>query len=90
MSFELIDSRHCQGDRRSRGWLRSGKGTGQVTQYHIIYKDGSSQYIDDAVTYDLDGSLYIFRDEDGEIVSRILVSEVRSITKLKEPSIGIA
>jgi hypothetical protein len=59
-------------------------------QYYIIYKDSSSQYIDDATTYDHDGSLYIFRDDDGEIVSRILVGEVRSITKLKEPSIGIA
>jgi hypothetical protein len=60
-----------------------------VTQYHVIYRDGSSQYID-ATTYNLDGSLYIFRDEGGEIVSRILAGDVRSITKLKEPSIGIA
>jgi hypothetical protein len=58
-------------------------------QYKVIYKDGSSQIID-AASYNLDGGLYIFREEDGEIASRIIFGEVRSITKLKESPVGFA
>jgi hypothetical protein len=58
-------------------------------QYRVIYKDGSSQLID-AATYTLGGGLYIFRDEDGEIVSRVLLGEVRSVTKEAPRGIGIA
>jgi hypothetical protein len=49
-------------------------------QYRVIYTDGSSQ-MTNAASYDLDGGLYIFKEEDGEIVSRVLSGEVRSITK---------
>ena len=46
-------------------------------QYRVIYKDGSSQIID-ATTYALDGSFSIFRDDDNDIVSRVLLGEARS------------
>jgi hypothetical protein len=54
-----------------------------VHEYKVTYKDGSSEIID-AATYKLDGGPYVFKDGDGDEVSRVITGEVRSMTKLKE------